>query len=35
MGFERRVSIIFEIRGDEVIILGVYYGGREFDVPLF
>lgn len=33
VGFERRVSIVFELRDDEITILGVYYGGREFDVP--
>jgi hypothetical protein len=35
IGFERRVSIVFEVKEDEVIILGVYYGGREFDVPRY
>ncbi|HWG18498.1 MAG TPA: type II toxin-antitoxin system RelE/ParE family toxin [Acidobacteriaceae bacterium] len=32
VGFQRRVSIVFKVNGDEVIVLGVYYGGREFDV---
>ena len=32
VGFQRRVSIVFKVNGDEVIVLGVYYGGRGFDV---
>jgi toxin ParE1/3/4 len=35
VGFERRVSIVFEVKENEVIILGIYYGGREFDVPRY
>ena len=29
VGFERRATIIFQVKKDEVLILGVYYGGRE------
>jgi plasmid stabilization system protein ParE len=30
-GFRRRVSIAFEITGDVVTILGIYYGGQSFE----
>jgi plasmid stabilization system protein ParE len=33
VGFERRVSIVFEVTDGVVVILGVYYGGRQFDEP--
>jgi toxin ParE1/3/4 len=29
VGFERRVSIAFKVQGDEVIIIGVLYAGRQ------
>jgi toxin ParE1/3/4 len=29
VGFERRVTITFEIQADAVLILGVLYGGRQ------
>jgi toxin ParE1/3/4 len=29
VGFERRVSIAFKVQGDEVIIFGVLYSGRQ------
>ncbi len=34
-GFERNVTILFEVRETEVIILDIYYGGRQvpFLVP--
>ncbi|HEY5055359.1 MAG TPA: type II toxin-antitoxin system RelE/ParE family toxin [Acidobacteriaceae bacterium] len=32
IGFERRASIVFEVNEVEIIILGVYYGDRQFDV---
>ena len=28
-GFERRVTILYAIRGDEVIVAGIYYGGQQ------
>ena len=31
IGFERRATIAFMIAGDEVIILRVFYGGRDFE----
>jgi toxin ParE1/3/4 len=30
-GFRRRVSIAFEITDDVVIILGIFYGGQNFE----
>jgi len=33
-GFRRRVSIAFQIRGEVVTILGVYYAGRDFEHDL-
>lgn len=34
VGFRRRVSIVFSVNEDEVWILGVYYGGRQFGPPI-
>ena len=34
MGFERRVTIAFTIEGDSVIILGVFYGGQDYEAAL-
>jgi toxin ParE1/3/4 len=33
-GFEKRVTILFEIQPSKVIILGVLYGGRTFEPSL-
>jgi len=30
-GFRRRVSIAFEVTGDVVTILGIFYGGQNID----
>jgi toxin ParE1/3/4 len=30
-GFRRRVSIAFEVSGDVVTILGVFYGGQNYE----
>jgi plasmid stabilization system protein ParE len=30
-GFRRRVTIAFEVADDVVTILGVFYGGRDFE----
>lgn len=30
IGFERRVTIAFTVTADEVIVLGFYYGGRNW-----
>ena len=31
LGYRRRVSVAFEVEGDRVNILGVYYGGQNYD----
>jgi toxin ParE1/3/4 len=31
VGFERRVSIAFQVKGDTVRIVRVFYGGRDFE----
>ena len=31
VGFRRRVTIAFEVTGDVVTILGVFYGGRDLE----
>ena len=31
-GFRRRVSITFEVTGEVVTILGVFYGGQNFEM---
>jgi len=31
IGFRRRVTIAFEVTGSVVTILGVFYGGRDFE----
>jgi plasmid stabilization system protein ParE len=33
-GFRKRVSIAFEITGEAVTILGIYYAGRNFEADL-
>jgi len=33
-GFRRRVSIAFEVTGDVVTVLGIFYGGQDFDAAL-
>ena len=33
-GFRRRVSIAFEVGSERVTILGVYYGGQNFEADL-
>ncbi|MGA9072136.1 MAG: type II toxin-antitoxin system RelE/ParE family toxin [Terracidiphilus sp.] len=30
-GFRRRVSIVFEVTGETVTILGIFYGGQNFE----
>jgi toxin ParE1/3/4 len=34
LGFERRVTIAFTIEGNSVIILGVFYGGQDYEAAL-
>lgn len=31
IGFKRRVTIVFRIRDDNVVVVGVFYGGRDFE----
>ena len=31
MGFERRATIVFQIIGNEVIIVRIFYGGRDYE----
>ena len=31
IGFKRRVTIVFRIRNDNVVVVGVFYGGRDFE----
>jgi plasmid stabilization system protein ParE len=33
-GFRRRVSIAFEVTGEVVTILGIFYGGQNFEATL-
>lgn len=35
IGYRRRVSIAFAIGADMVIILGIFYGGRNFTAEMF
>jgi plasmid stabilization system protein ParE len=30
-GFERRVTILFQVETERVVIFGVFYGGRKFE----
>lgn len=34
LAFRRRVMILFEVAGDAVTILGVYYGGQDYEAAL-
>jgi plasmid stabilization system protein ParE len=34
LGFRRRVSIVFEVSGTAVTILGIFYGGQDFEAML-
>ena len=31
LGFRRRVTILFEVADDTVNIIGVYYGGQDYE----
>ena len=33
VGFERRATIAFMVKGDDVIILRILYAGRSLDLP--
>src|SRR5882757_1339558 len=34
MGFERRATIVFRVRGSRVTIVRVFYGGQDFENAL-
>ena len=34
IGFHRRAVVAFAVRDDAVVILGVYYGGRDYEPVL-
>jgi plasmid stabilization system protein ParE len=34
LGFRRRVTILFEVTDDTVNILGIYYGGQDYEAAL-
>lgn len=34
LGYRRRVTIAFEVAGDRINILGVYYGGQDYEADL-
>lgn len=34
LGFRRRVTILFEVADDAVNIVGIYYGGQDYEAAL-
>ena len=34
MGFERRATIVFQVRKAEVVIVRIFYGGQDFERAL-
>ena len=34
MGFERRATIVFQVRKSEVVIVRIFYGGQDFERAL-
>lgn len=34
IGFERRITIAFTVSSDSVVILGVFYGGQDYEAAL-
>lgn len=34
LGFRRRVTILFEVANDTVNIIGVYYGGQDYEAAI-
>jgi toxin ParE1/3/4 len=34
MGFERRATIVFQVMGSEVVIVRIFYGGRDYERAL-
>jgi toxin ParE1/3/4 len=31
MGFERRATIVFRVKAREVVIVRIFYGGRDYE----
>jgi plasmid stabilization system protein ParE len=31
MGFERRATIVFQVREAEVVIVRIFYGGQDYE----
>jgi toxin ParE1/3/4 len=34
IGFKKRAVVAFVVRDDAVSVIGIYYGGREYESPL-
>jgi toxin ParE1/3/4 len=34
VGYRRRVLIAFSVEEDEVVIIGIFYGGQDYEGPL-
>lgn len=34
MGFERRATIVFQVAGEKVVIVRIFYGGQDFERAL-
>jgi len=34
MGFERRATIVFQVRKSEVVIIRIFYGGQDYERAL-
>ncbi len=34
MGFERRATIVFQVKRAEVVIVRIFYGGQDYEVAL-
>ena len=34
MGFERRVTIVFQVRKSDVVIVRIFYGGQDYESAL-
>lgn len=34
IGFERRISVAFVVEGDRVVVLRLFYGGRDWTTDL-
>lgn len=34
MGIERRATIVFEMKRDEVVVVRIFYGGQDYEPAL-